>query len=107
VIEVIFCADDGTETAITAEPGTSLMDAAVDNAIEGVVGDCGGSMTCATCHVFVADIAGATLPPIETAEDEVLDSTATPRRSNSRLSCQIELTDSMSTIRVTLPKSQW
>ena len=88
---VVYTADDGGVTAISGRPGDSIMETAVRNGVPGIVGECGGSLSCATCHVFVApdtiDLVGA---PGD-LEDEMLDGTAVDREENSRLSCQIRL----------------
>jgi 2Fe-2S ferredoxin len=90
---VVYTADDGTVTTIDGRPGDSVMETAVRNGVRGIVGECGGSLSCATCHVFVApetlDLVGG---PGD-LEDEMLDGTAVDRRDNSRLSCQIKLQD--------------
>ncbi|MFS3128583.1 2Fe-2S iron-sulfur cluster-binding protein [Nocardioides sp. Bht2] len=78
-------------TIVDVDAGTSLMAAAVANSIEGIFGECGGNAMCATCHVFVEEGPHSALPPTSEAEDEMLDCTAAPRRTNSRLSCQIPM----------------
>lgn len=88
---VVYTADDGTVTTIAGRPGDSIMETAVRNGVPGIVGECGGSLSCATCHVFVApetvDLVGG---PGE-LEDEMLDGTAVERDDTSRLSCQLRL----------------
>lgn len=88
---VVYTADDGTVTTIEGRPGDSIMETAVRNGVTGIVGECGGSLSCATCHVFVdadtADLVGA----VGELEDEMLYGTAVDREDNSRLSCQIKL----------------
>lgn len=75
--------------------GTSLMRGAVSHGIDGIIGDCGGQLSCATCHVIVADRFVDKLPAISAAESEMLDFAATERQPNSRLSCQIVMTDEL------------
>lgn len=90
---VTYTAADGSVATITGRPGDSIMETAVRNGVPGIVGECGGSLSCATCHVFVAaetlDLVGG---PGD-LEDEMLDGTAVERRDESRLSCQIRLHD--------------
>ncbi|WP_110208317.1 2Fe-2S iron-sulfur cluster-binding protein [Nocardioides daejeonensis] len=93
-------------TVIDIEPGTSLMAAAVANAIDGIFGECGGNAMCATCHVFVEEGPFTALPPISDAEEEMLDCTAAPRRPNSRLSCQIPATSELDGLVVRIAEEQ-
>lgn len=97
--------DDSTQT-IEANEGKSLMQAAVDANIEGIDADCGGSLTCATCHVVVDPDWQSRLSPASKDELGLLDFTAAPRESGSRLSCQIVLTQSLDGLTVKLPISQ-
>lgn len=104
---VTFIDGDGQEHVVTAESGTSVMQAAVDNDIDGIVGECGGSRTCATCHVYVAaDFCDLVGPPDE-IESELLDATASPRKPSSRLGCQIRLSDRLDGLVLLLPESQY
>jgi 2Fe-2S ferredoxin len=103
--KVTFIAFDGTRREVQAESGLSLMRAAVDNGVPGIDADCGGACACATCHVFVEAPWGAMLPPIGTQEEEMLNFTA-ERRDNSRLSCQIPMTDALDGLTVSLPEGQ-
>jgi len=98
---------DGTPHDISSRAGRSLMQAAIDAGISGIAADCGGSMTCATCHVIVDETWLALLPPRSADEDAMLDMTAFPRQPGSRLSCQIRLADSLDGLRATLPPTQY
>ncbi len=69
--------------------GSSIMRAALDNSVDGIIGECGGQAMCATCHVFVTDSTGDRLPGVSDDEDEMLDCTVDERRENSRLGCQL------------------
>jgi len=86
--------------------GTSLMRAAGDNDIGGIVGDCGGSLSCATCHVFVAPEYVELLPPVSDNESQMLDYTAAGRQPNSRLSCQLVMTEELDGLTVTIADPQ-
>lgn len=88
---VVYTAVDGSLTTITGRPGDSIMETAVRNGVPGIVGECGGSLSCATCHVFVADDTLDLVGGPGDLEDEMLDGTAVDREENSRLSCQIKL----------------
>jgi 2Fe-2S ferredoxin len=98
---------DGTPHRVPGRTGKSLMQAAVAAGIAGIAADCGGSLTCATCHVFVDEAWRARLPPMSADEDAMLAMTATPRAPGSRLSCQITLGAALDGLRVTLPPTQY
>lgn len=98
---------DGTPHAVTGRIGRSLMQAAVDAGLDGIAADCGGSLTCATCHVIVDDAWLAKLQPRSDDEDAMLEMTAHPRQSGSRLSCQIRLADELDGLQATLPPTQY
>jgi 2Fe-2S ferredoxin len=102
---VVYTAQDGSVTTIEGRPGDSVMETAVRNGVPGIVGECGGSLSCATCHVFVADDTLALVGPPGDLEDEMLDGTAVERRDDSRLSCQIKLQDGRE-YHVTTPSAQ-
>lgn len=102
---VVYTADDGSVTTIDGRPGDSVMETAVRNGVPGIVGECGGSLSCATCHVFVAPDTFDLVGGPGDLEDEMLDGTAVDRRDNSRLSCQIKLVDGCE-YHVTTPSEQ-
>ena len=103
---VTYVSYDGKSTTLDVPVGTSVMQAAVLHGIDGIVAECGGSAMCATCHVYVDPADLAKLPPVDANEDAMLDSTASERRSNSRLSCQLEMTTALDGLVVTLPERQ-
>lgn len=100
-------AGDGAPIALQCKTGLSLMQAAVKADVEAIVGECGGTLTCATCHVYVREPFAAMLEPVSSDEDAMLDYTASPRAPNSRLSCQIKLTEELDGLTVDLPASQY
>jgi 2Fe-2S ferredoxin len=93
--EVTFLKPDGSSVKVEVEDGTSVMRAAIYNGIDGIVGDCGGVMSCATCHVLVEERFLPLLPAMLPNEDDMLDCTAAEREPGSRLSCQIVMTEAL------------
>ncbi len=106
MITVHFVPAGGEPIALQCKPGQSLMKAAVDANLAGIEAECGGLLTCATCHVYVRELPGGALRPPTQDELGMLDFTASPRRPNSRLSCQIELTPGLDGLTVDLPPRQ-
>ncbi|WP_374664530.1 2Fe-2S iron-sulfur cluster-binding protein [Ramlibacter sp.] len=104
--QATFVCADGTRRELDVAIGTSLMRAATDNGIDGIVGDCGGAMSCATCHVFVEDGFSDRLPAMAPNEDQILDYTAAGRQPNSRLACQIVMSESIAGIVVRVADPQ-
>jgi 2Fe-2S ferredoxin len=102
---VTYIEPDGTVREVDAAPGTTLMEAALDNNVEGIIAECGGACSCATCHVYVAPEWLERLSPPDGQEDGMLDCVI-ERRPNSRLSCQIQLNDDLDGITVTVPDLQ-
>ncbi len=96
---------DGSERIVDAAKGLNAMQAAILNQVPGIVGECGGSAMCATCHVYVEEGADA-LPPVSDIESDMLDCTATDRDSRSRLSCQIVADEGDETIVMRVPDRQ-
>jgi 2Fe-2S ferredoxin len=96
----------GDETTLEAKEGQSLMQAAVAANVRGIDADCGGLLTCATCHVYVREPFASRLPPPQEEERAMLEFTASPRQPNSRLSCQIALVPALDGLTVDLPASQ-
>ena len=96
--------DDKTHT-IDVQNGLSVMEGAVQNDIPGIDADCGGSMSCATCHVYVKEDWYDKLPKKEMGEDDMLDQAYEPN-SSSRLSCQILVSDELDGLSVYMPEKQ-
>ena len=80
----------GGRHEVTAEIGSTVMEAAVDNNVPGIVAECGGACACATCHAYIEAPWADRLPPMSDMEDAMLDA-AVERRSSSRLTCQLEI----------------
>jgi ferredoxin, 2Fe-2S len=107
VPKAVFVQPDGSEKEIDVARMESLMRAAIRCNVDGVVAECGGALTCATCHVYVDPAWADRLPPPDEAEEDMLQFTAAERRSNSRLSCQLRMAEDLAGIRVTVPEFQY
>lgn len=107
MVKVIVTNIDGTEQTVEGKGGTSLMETLRSNNIPGIIAECGGSMSCATCHVIVGDNGLTSAGEISEMEDDMLDCTATEREPGSRLSCQIELSDELDGMKVSIPDNQF
>jgi 2Fe-2S ferredoxin len=92
VTKIVFIDRRGDRHEVDAKPGTSAMEAAIDNDIPGLYGECGGTCSCATCHCYVGASWINKLKPMDALEDGMLDG-ANERRANSRLSCQLIVAD--------------
>ena len=103
--KAVFTSTAADTREVDAAAGDSVMEVAMRNGVPGIVAECGGSLSCATCHVFVAEADLAVLPPMEEMEDEMLWGTAVDRQPNSRLSCQVRVTDGRD-LHVTTPETQ-
>jgi 2Fe-2S ferredoxin len=99
-------AGGGDPITLECKPGQSLMQAAVAANVHGIEAECGGLLTCATCHVYVREPHASQLPAAGADELGMLEFTASPRRANSRLSCQIGLTAALDGLTVDLPPTQ-
>ncbi|HVR50284.1 MAG TPA: 2Fe-2S iron-sulfur cluster-binding protein [Pseudorhodoferax sp.] len=97
---------DGSTRSVEAKAGTSVMETAIRHNIRGIDAECGGSCSCATCHVYVDDAYLGKLTPPDEMEDELLDGTASAREANSRLSCQITVTAELDGLTVRVPETQ-
>lgn len=106
-ITVHLTAADGTRHEIVGRAGESLMQAAIAAGVEGIAADCGGALSCATCHVYVDPAWSAKLSPPSRDEEAMLDMTAAPRRPTSRLSCQVVLDASLDGLTAGLPDTQY
>ena len=106
IITVHLTGADGTTTRVQGRAGQSLMEAAVAANVAGIEADCGGLLTCGTCHVYVREPHASALVPPDADESGMLDFTAAPRQANSRLSCQIRLDESLQGLTVDLPATQ-
>jgi 2Fe-2S ferredoxin len=103
---ITFIHPDGRADRVEAEINDSAMRAAIVHGLDGIVGECGGSAVCATCHVYVDDAWIARLTAVGDDEDALLDGVACERQANSRLSCQIKITPDLDGLVLRLPQRQ-
>jgi len=104
--QVTFIAHDGTRSVVDIGAGESLMFGATQGTVPGIVGECGGFCSCATCHVYVEDEWIAKLPAMSEHEDEMLEGTVSERKPGSRLSCQVKVTAELDGLVVHTPELQ-
>jgi 2Fe-2S ferredoxin len=103
--KIIYVDHEGTERVVEATNGESVMESAIKNSIPGIDADCGGACACATCHVYVDEAFMEKVGAPEDMEQSMLDF-AENVQSNSRLSCQISVSDDLDGLKVTTPESQ-
>jgi ferredoxin, 2Fe-2S len=97
----------GATGRFSTKIGQSIMQGATSAGIDGIAADCGGSLTCATCHIIVDPAWANALPSPSADELAMLDMTAAPRQPTSRLSCQIVATSALDGMVITLPETQY
>ena len=103
--KIIYNDFSGNKKKIEVPKGLSVMEGAVRNNIPGIDADCGGSMACATCHVYVKEEWLDKLNKIENGEQDMIDMAYEPKK-NSRLSCQLVVSDELDGLEVTTPLKQ-
>ena len=103
--KITYIEHNGKSHAIEVANGLSVMEGAVQNNIPGIDADCGGSMACATCHVYVKEEWFNKLPKKEDGEEDMLDMAFEPKK-NSRLSCQLMVSEQLDGLVVDLPEKQ-
>lgn len=106
-VQVVFELPDGSERSVSGDIGASVMDTAIGQGVPGIVAECGGALSCATCHVYVDAEWMPHLDEKDPFEDEMLEGTASERGPTSRLSCQIRLSPELDGIRVKVPPTQY
>jgi 2Fe-2S ferredoxin len=100
-----FIEPDGMLRLVEVTRGT-MMQAAIAAGVHGILGECGGAATCATCHVYVGEADMARLPPLSPVEAAMLESVAAERREGSRLSCQIMAGEDLDELVLVCPARQ-
>ena len=103
--KIIYITNDNKEHIVEVPNGLTVMEGAVQNDIPGIDADCGGGMACATCHVYVKEDWLDKLPTKEDGEEDMLDMAHEPKQ-NSRLSCQLIVSDELDGLEVTIPEKQ-
>ena len=103
--KITYIENNGKEHTVDVQNGLTVMEGAVQNDIPGIDADCGGSMACATCHVYVKDDWYDKLDEKSEGEDDMIDQAYEPNK-NSRLSCQITVSDKIEGLVVYLPEKQ-
>jgi 2Fe-2S ferredoxin len=106
VPKVTYVAADGTHSSFDAAVGESVMTVAVQNGVAGIIGECGGNRSCATCHIWVRDDYLEIVGPARDLEDDMLDLAVAERRVGSRLGCQVQITDELDGLTVDIPPEQ-
>jgi 2Fe-2S ferredoxin len=105
MVQVRFIQHDGSENVVEGNEGDSVMETARNNMVPGIIGDCGGNCSCATCHGYVDPDWLSKLPPVSDNEEIMLDGVMNQEK-NSRLTCQIKLKRELNGIVIRLPISQ-
>ena len=103
--KIIYNTLDNKVHTVDVQNGLTVMEGAVQNDIPGIDADCGGGMACATCHIYIDDNWIDKLPPKEDGEEDMLDMAFEPKQ-NSRLSCQLTVSDELEGLVVNIPSKQ-
>ncbi len=106
MVTVRFIEHDGNEIAVDAKEGASLMEAAVQNGVGGILAECGGACTCATCHVYIDPAWAERVGAAEGDEVEMLTLAVDPE-PHSRLSCQVKVDAGLDGVVVHIPAAQF
>lgn len=104
--KLTYIYDNGERRSLEVAAGANVMLTAIENDIPGIVAECGGAAMCATCHVYVDESSLKLVPPRSVVEEEMLNSTASARLPNSRLSCQLVIPENIDEFVVHIPPSQ-
>ena len=103
--KITYIDSSGNQKTIEVEKGLSVMEGAIQNNVPGIDADCGGGMACATCHVYVKEEWFNKLPKAEDGEQDMIDMAFEPKK-NSRLSCQLIVSEELDGMVVTTPSKQ-
>ncbi|WP_370229045.1 2Fe-2S iron-sulfur cluster-binding protein [Cognatishimia sp.] len=96
----------GTEHVVEVATGLTVMEGARDNNIPGIEADCGGACACSTCHVYVDEAWADKLPAMDDMEEDMLDFAFEPKPGQSRLTCQLKVSDDLDGLKVFMPEKQ-
>jgi 2Fe-2S ferredoxin len=102
---ILFIQPDGREQSANGDPGQSVMQAAIGAMVPGIVADCGGACSCATCHGYVDEAWVDRVPPPSVEEADMIDAGCLDVQTNSRLTCQIRLTNELDGLVIRIPPS--
>lgn len=105
MVQIVFVEHDGTEHRVDGEPGSSIMEVALEKGVPGVLADCGGNSSCGTCRGYISEEWQGRLESVSFDEELMLGLVADPQ-DGCRLTCQISVTDELDGIVVRLPESQ-
>ena len=104
--KITFVTPDGERHEVDVENGYSVMEAAINNNIEGIVAECGGACACATCHGYIDEAWTAKMPEMDDMEDSMLDA-AYDRQDTSRLTCQLEIKEDWDGLVVNVAENEY
>jgi 2Fe-2S ferredoxin len=102
----VYILKSGEERRLTVANGSTVMRAAIQNDLPGIDAECGGCLSCATCHVYIDPSFADRLPPMSEDEDDLLGGVSAERQPTSRLSCQLTMTDALDGLIVRIPDRQ-
>ncbi|TYC48627.1 (2Fe-2S)-binding protein [Rhodobacterales bacterium] len=103
--KITYITSDGNQTEVEANEGSTVMENAIKNMVQGIEAECGGACACATCHVYVDEAWTDKTGTAEPMEEDMLDF-AYDVKPNSRLSCQIKVTSELDGLVVHIPERQ-
>jgi len=103
---ILFIQPDGRQQTVEATPGQSVMQAAIGAMVPGIVADCGGACSCATCHGYVEETWVERVPPASPEEAEMIDAGCLHTLPNSRLTCQVKVTQELEGLVIRIPPAQ-
>lgn len=103
---ITYLGTDGTRRVVSVPIGTSVMRAAIENKVNGIEAQCGGALSCATCHIYVDPHWVAKMPEPDATESAMLAFVVAEQRPASRLSCQIKMTEALDGLLVVIPDRQ-
>ena len=98
--------ENQTETEVVVADGWTVMEGAIQNDVDGILAECGGGCACATCHVYVGESYLDKITPVSDVEADMLECVASDRKTNSRLACQIKVTEGLEGLVIEIPEAQ-
>ncbi|MDB5943629.1 MAG: ferredoxin [Ramlibacter sp.] len=106
MVWITYIAADGARSRVDVPGGSNLMMGAIQNNVRGIDGECGGCLSCATCHVYLDPAWQERVAPADAMETEMLEAVVAERRPTSRLGCQVRITPDLDGMPVHLPETQ-